>query len=509
MRRLALLALLLGVALLAGTAQADTFAVVPSSYSAAAAPMLPQLAPNAAGSVALPFDLSAAPSSTAQLSYAQLLGLWQRAGSSYGIPWQVLAAINKVESNFGRNMGPSSAGAIGWMQFMPDTWLRWGTDANGDGVADPWNPDDAIVSAARYLAAAGGTTDLYRGVYAYNHADWYVKEVLGLANLYGSSSGVAFSLDRLQVSLDTARGAVVAASDTLVAAQARLRVLNKEVARRQATAAATQLLSDRLPLEARAGRLATRRDAVASVVDRANQSLAAARLALTRAEQQSAASSFAPAASQLLGAPSYSAGYVFPVGGGPGIVSASHTHHDYPAVDIAAPMGSPLYALANSVVLRSWSTPDARCGIGLTLQAFDGQVWTYCHLSVLDTNVVPGASLAAGEPVGLVGATGHATGPHLHLQLQPATGWPQQEAWFESFAGTAFSWSDTGANDATTTGPMLAVLGDAPTSSRTLAVAGEPTLDLAAGGGPVFQAVSAAQARSSEGTVVLFSRSGS
>ena len=110
------------------------------------------------------------------------------------------------------------------------------------------------------------------------------------------------------------------------------------------------------------------------------------------------------------------------------------THHDYPAVDIAAPMGSPLYALANSVVVRSWSTPDPACGIGLTLQAFDGQVWTYCHLSVLDPNVVP-AALTAGEAVGLVGATGDATGPHLHLQLHRRQ-WPQQEAWFRSFAGT-------------------------------------------------------------------------
>jgi murein DD-endopeptidase MepM/ murein hydrolase activator NlpD len=150
----------------------------------------------------------------------------------------------------------------------------------------------------------------------------------------------------------------------------------------------------------------------------------------------------------VLGGPSYSSGYVFPVGGGPGIVFASHTHHDYPAVDIAAPMGSPLYALADSVVVRSWSTPDPRCGIGLTLLAFDGQVWTYCHLSVLDSSIVPGASLTAGQPVGLVGATGHASGPHLHLQLQPPKEWPQQEAWFAGFAGTAFTWSDTGANDA-------------------------------------------------------------
>ena len=105
-------------------------------------------------------------------------------------------------------------------------------------------------------------------------------------------------------------------------------------------------------------------------------------------------------------------------------------------------MGSPLYALANSVVLRSWTTPDPACGIGLTLQAFDGQVWTYCHLSVLDANVVAGAQLTAGEAVGLVGATGDATGPHLHLQLQPPTEWPQQTAWFQAFAGKAFTWSD-------------------------------------------------------------------
>ena len=510
MRRLALLALVLGVVLLAGTARADTFAVLPSS-SAASAPMsfLPDLTPNAAGSVALPFNLEVVPSSPAQLSYAQLLGIWQRAGSTYGIPWQVLAAINKVESNFGRNMGPSSAGAIGWMQFMPDTWLRWGTDGNGDGVADPWNPDDAILSAARYLAAAGGATDLYRSVYAYNHADWYVTEVLDLANLYGANTGVAFSLDRLQMSLDAARNAVVTANGELVAARETLRGLDRQVTRGEATAANASLLSNRLTLEARAGRIAYRREAAAQVVDQKTQALAEARQELARAEQASAASSFAPGAAQLLGAPSYSSGYVFPVGGGPGIVFASHTHHDYPAVDIAAPLGSPLYALADSVVLRSWSMPDPQCGIGLTLQAFDGQVWTYCHLSVLDANIVPGASLSAGEPVGLVGATGDATGPHLHLQLQPATGWPQQEPWFASFAGTAFTWSDTAVNDAPANGATLAVLSDTATIGRTLAVVGEPAPAVRAGGGPAFDLGSPVATQTSGAPVVFFSRSGS
>jgi murein DD-endopeptidase MepM/ murein hydrolase activator NlpD len=487
MRRFAPLALVLAFALLAGTAaRADTFAILPEASSPF---VLPSLTPNALGAVALPADLSTPPASPSQLSYDQLLGLWQRAGSTYGIAWQVLASINKVESNFGRNMGPSSAGAIGWMQFMPDTWLRWGTDANGDGVADPWNPDDAIFSAARYLAAAGGATDISRAVFAYNHADWYVQEVLGLAQLYGADGAVAFSLDRLQVSLDTERAAVVAASEQLVTAQSAVRADARLIARWRARADRARLLSDRLAYEQQAGILEADRTQLAGVVVAKQQALADAETALTRAQRQAAPASFDPAASQLLGAPSYSSGYVFPVGGGPGVVFASHTHHDYPAVDIAAPMGSPLYALADAVVLRAWSTPDPRCGIGLTLRAFDGQVWTYCHLSVLDPNVVAGVSLTAGQPVGLVGATGDASGPHLHLQLQPATAWPQQEGWFVDFAGKAFTWSDTGANDA-------------GASARTLAVVPAPQPAVA----PVFQVE---QAPASSAGTVYFSRSGS
>jgi murein DD-endopeptidase MepM/ murein hydrolase activator NlpD len=357
----------------------------------------------------------------------------------------VLAAINKVESNFGRNMGPSSAGAIGWMQFMPSTWLRWGVDADGDGVADPWNPTDAVFSAARYLAAAGGASDLYRAVYAYNHADWYVREVLSLANLYGADTTIAFSLDRLQLSLDGARRDAAAAGERVLALERDFRAATRVASRWQVRANAASLLSDRLVLEQRAGRALARRSAVAGRLATAQTALQAAVHALERAQQASAAPSFDPGASQLLSAPAYSGGYVFPVGGGAGAVSVAHTHHDYPAADIAAPLGAPLYALAASTVLRAWTVPDPQCGIGFTLRAFDGQVWTYCHLSVLDPALVPGASLAAGQAVGLVGATGDATGPHLHLQLQPATGWPQEEAWFRSFAGQAFTWSDASA----------------------------------------------------------------
>ena len=97
----------------------------------------------------------------------------------------MLASINKIESAFGTNLNVSSAGAMGWMQFIPSTWATYGVDANGDGRKDPYNPVDAICAAARYLKAAGGDTNLYNAVFAYNHADWYVQEVLLYARSYG------------------------------------------------------------------------------------------------------------------------------------------------------------------------------------------------------------------------------------------------------------------------------------------------------------------------------------
>src|SRR5262249_18528750 len=84
-----------------------------------------------------------------------LLPIYQAAGTEYGIHWELLAAINEIETDYGRNLNVSSAGAEGWMQFMPDTWKQWGVDANQDGYADPLNPVDAIFTAARYLKAAG------------------------------------------------------------------------------------------------------------------------------------------------------------------------------------------------------------------------------------------------------------------------------------------------------------------------------------------------------------------
>ena len=114
-----------------------------------------------------------------------LLPIYQAAGIQYGVRWEVLAAINEIETDYGRNLNVSSAGALGWMQFMPATWQQYGVDANADGKRDPFNPADAIFAAARYLKAAGADTDVRKAVFAYNHADWYVDSVLMRARLIG------------------------------------------------------------------------------------------------------------------------------------------------------------------------------------------------------------------------------------------------------------------------------------------------------------------------------------
>jgi murein DD-endopeptidase MepM/ murein hydrolase activator NlpD len=124
------------------------------------------------------------PGPAAEAIPARLMSLYAAAERSYGVPWNVLAAINKVETDFGRNLNVSSAGAIGWMQFLPDTWARYGVDGNDDGAKDPYDPADAIPSAASYLRASGAAHDLHAAILAYNHAEWYYQAVISWARRF-------------------------------------------------------------------------------------------------------------------------------------------------------------------------------------------------------------------------------------------------------------------------------------------------------------------------------------
>ncbi len=112
-----------------------------------------------------------------------LLPIYKAAAVQYGVPWQILAAINEIETDYGTDLSVSSAGAVGWMQFMPATWLNYGVDALSAGYADPYNPVDAIFAAARYLRAAGAATNLRAAILAYNHSEEYVDSVLLRAKL--------------------------------------------------------------------------------------------------------------------------------------------------------------------------------------------------------------------------------------------------------------------------------------------------------------------------------------
>lgn len=158
-----------------------------------------------------------------------LVPIYKAAASRYNLPWQLLAAINREETDYGADLSVSSAGAVGWMQFMPGTWKEYGMAIDSKrarvrvsvrvpmkaqvrhghfvrrykvvrsyklvrryyqvpGNGNPYKPQDAIFSAARLLHLSGASRSVPRAVFAYNHADWYVLQVLSIAqqiNVHG------------------------------------------------------------------------------------------------------------------------------------------------------------------------------------------------------------------------------------------------------------------------------------------------------------------------------------
>lgn len=107
----------------------------------------------------------------------------QQAARQCDLPWQILAAVARIESDFGRNMATSSAGAIGYGQFLPSTWSQYGNGGN------PYDYHDALPAMARYLCAMGGPQHLHQALWAYNHDQDYVDAVLAQAAAYGYDPG--------------------------------------------------------------------------------------------------------------------------------------------------------------------------------------------------------------------------------------------------------------------------------------------------------------------------------
>jgi soluble lytic murein transglycosylase-like protein len=142
------------------------------------------------GAVTLSPGPSATATATVPRPWLALYG--QAAATCPGLPWTVLAAVGAVESAHGQSnlvgvrSGANYAGAMGPMQFLEPTWQAYGVDGDGDGTKDVYNPTDAVYGAARYLCASGGgnLTTLRQALWAYNHADWYVDQVIQLASRY-------------------------------------------------------------------------------------------------------------------------------------------------------------------------------------------------------------------------------------------------------------------------------------------------------------------------------------
>lgn len=133
----------------------------------------------------------------------ELLGYYRDAEAATGVGWNYLAAINLVETTFGRVVGASSADARGPMQFLPATFVHYG------GGGDISSPHDAIMAAGRMLAANGFAADPSRAVFAYNHSDRYVRAVSDYAAVIGSDPAAFGGYHRWDVYYRTTSGDVL------------------------------------------------------------------------------------------------------------------------------------------------------------------------------------------------------------------------------------------------------------------------------------------------------------
>jgi soluble lytic murein transglycosylase-like protein len=130
----------------------------------------------------------------------RLLGHYRAAQRRFGVPWDVLAAVNFVETAFGKVRSQSTAGAQGPMQFLPATWRAYGL---GGDIHDP---RDSILGAANYLRASGAPADLRRALFAYNHSTLYVDAVLAYARVMRRDLRAYYAFHAWQVFVRTRDG---------------------------------------------------------------------------------------------------------------------------------------------------------------------------------------------------------------------------------------------------------------------------------------------------------------
>ena len=208
----------------------------------------------------------------------------------------MLAAINKVETNFGQNLGPSSAGAVGWMQFMPSTWARLlGVDANGDGVADPNNPTDAISAPPAVPRRLRRPVRHRPGRVLLQPRELVRERGSGLASLYSQGSGAtgfAVSQKQLTAQLASARSHASASRSLLGSARAQAAKLARPSGSSFASPDTARVLSDQLAARKRAVLLGLRRQAADARVNQLRRRLSAATTQLGRYRSEENNASF-------------------------------------------------------------------------------------------------------------------------------------------------------------------------------------------------------------------------
>jgi hypothetical protein len=151
---------------------------------------------------------------------AKLIPIYQQAAAKFRLGPKgpaILAGINWEETRFGADLGVSSAEAEGWMQFLPSSWEAFGVDGNGDGVKDTNNPWDAIFAAARLLRYGGAPASWHDAIFGYNHAEWYVEDVLADAKKWAAIGSVEAAATCEVAAPTEAVAAMIAEADRLSA----------------------------------------------------------------------------------------------------------------------------------------------------------------------------------------------------------------------------------------------------------------------------------------------------